>query len=237
MEAFRALRIEPPTVLSLAKKEELSVRRGTRRTAAAEPPLVRAAAVAVRARRSAPLRAALPPYAAAKANARRIASPANCVCLFLPPWPQQARLVYRALAAIYNARFGEVITSKGFHCGRESRDCRKRARRLGRSHLYRPCQPGTVGVRGGGDGRKPSGWHLAARAVEPDDRSGKLPRLPGWRYEPLPSRRARRRECLAGRYAPERGLQRSGIDEPDAAASQELWHPHCDRRHRGCRLQ
>ncbi len=68
LEAFAKLDIKPPLVLSLAKKEELVYVMDREQTAAAEPAVVRAAAVAIRARRGAPLRAALPPSAAAEAD-------------------------------------------------------------------------------------------------------------------------------------------------------------------------
>ena len=62
LEAFALLGVEPPTLISLAKREEEVYRPGVSRAVAAQPALGGAAAVAVRARRSAPLRAALSPH-------------------------------------------------------------------------------------------------------------------------------------------------------------------------------
>ena len=66
LEAFRLLGVEPPTLLSLAKREEEIYRPGAGGADPAEPALGGAAAVAVRPRRGAPLRAALPPHPAAE---------------------------------------------------------------------------------------------------------------------------------------------------------------------------
>ena len=72
LEAFKVLEIEPPMVLSLAKQEELIYVMDRDEAAAAEPALVRAAAAAIRARRSPPLRPALSPHPAAQADVGRV---------------------------------------------------------------------------------------------------------------------------------------------------------------------
>ena len=66
LDAFEALGIDPPCLISLAKQEEEIFRPGRNRADQAEPALGGSAAPAIRPRRSPPLRPALPPHAAAE---------------------------------------------------------------------------------------------------------------------------------------------------------------------------
>ena len=62
LAAFAALEIEPPTVVSLAKREEEIYLPERRRAAAPQPPLLCPAAAAIRPRRGPPFRPALSPH-------------------------------------------------------------------------------------------------------------------------------------------------------------------------------
>ena len=64
LAALRALDIQPPVVLSLAKREEEIFVAGRRRAVAIKSPCLRIAIAAIRSRRSSSLRSALSPHAA-----------------------------------------------------------------------------------------------------------------------------------------------------------------------------
>ncbi len=72
LTAFSELGITPPTVISLAKREEEVFIMGTSEPLRLSPALLRAAAAAIRARRGASLCAALSPHLAAQIDVGRV---------------------------------------------------------------------------------------------------------------------------------------------------------------------
>ncbi len=88
LAAFESLKVVPPTVIALAKREEEIYVQGQVRADRLEPPLVRLAALAIRPRRGPPLRAALSSSAAEEADFGRRAN----VRLIQNLLPVQARL-------------------------------------------------------------------------------------------------------------------------------------------------
>ena len=69
LAAFDALKVVPPTVISLAKREEEIYVPGRSDPIVLSPPLVRPAAAAIRPRRGPPLRPALSSHAPEEADA------------------------------------------------------------------------------------------------------------------------------------------------------------------------
>ena len=69
MEVFAQMDVKPPMVISLAKKEELVYTQAKKRAHPAQTQQCRSEIAAIRARRSAPLRAALSSHPAAKGSA------------------------------------------------------------------------------------------------------------------------------------------------------------------------
>ena len=88
---------------ALARQERRAgLRDGPRRAAAAQPPLVRPAAAAIRARRSPPLRPALPPHPAAQTDAGRVI------------WAIQCR--FERVVEMGSKRFRAWLTRSKPHC-------------------------------------------------------------------------------------------------------------------------
>ena len=69
LEAFKVQGVAPPTLISLAKREEEIFVPGRSRPDRPEPSLVLAPAATIRPRRGPPVRPALPPHAAEEADA------------------------------------------------------------------------------------------------------------------------------------------------------------------------